>query len=56
MRLRILSNKADLRLARVRAIYDRDALGGDDVVNGLIDAYAFAVADPYRAATHNKAS
>ena len=54
VRLRILSNKADLRLARVRAIYDRDALGGDDVVNGIIDAYAFAVADPYRAATHNK--
>lgn len=54
VRLRILSNKADLRLARVRAIYDRDALGGEDVVNGIIDAYAFAVADPYRAATHNK--
>jgi hydroxymethylglutaryl-CoA reductase len=54
VRLRILSNKADLRLARVRAIYDRDTLGGDDVVNGIIDAYALAVADPYRAATHNK--
>ncbi|MFC3725624.1 hydroxymethylglutaryl-CoA reductase, degradative [Neoaquamicrobium sediminum] len=54
VRLRILSNKADLRLARVRAIYDRDALGGEDVVNGIIDAYDFAVADPYRAATHNK--
>ena len=54
VRLRILSNKADLRLARVRAIYDRDALGGADVVDGIIDAYAFAAADPYRAATHNK--
>ncbi len=54
VRLRILSNKADLRLARVRAVYERDALGGDDVVEGIIDAYAFAAADPYRAATHNK--
>ena len=54
VRLRILSNKADLRLARVRAVYDKDALGGDDVVNGIIDAYTFAAADPYRAATHNK--
>lgn len=54
VRLRILSNKADLRLARVRAVYDRNALGGEDVVDGIIDAYAFAAADPYRAATHNK--
>ncbi|MEP9348596.1 hydroxymethylglutaryl-CoA reductase, degradative [Xanthobacter sp. KR7-225] len=54
VRLRILSNKADMRLARVRATYDRDALGGADVVDGILDAYAFAAADPYRAATHNK--
>lgn len=54
VRLRILSNKADLRLARVRAVYDTEALGGPDVVDGIIDAYAFAAADPYRAATHNK--
>lgn len=54
VRLRILSNKADLRLARVRTVYDKDALGGEDVVKGIIDACAFAAADPYRAATHNK--
>lgn len=54
VRLRILSNKADLRLARVRAVYDSQALGGPDVVDGIIEAYAFAAADPYRAATHNK--
>lgn len=54
VRLRILSNKADRRLARVRATYDAEALGGQDVVDGIIDAYAFAAADPYRAATHNK--
>lgn len=52
--LRILSNKADRRLARVRATYDREALGGADVVEGMLNAYAFAAADPYRAATHNK--
>ena len=54
VRLRILTNKADKRLARVRAIFDKDALGGPDVVEGIIDAYRFAAADPYRAATHNK--
>lgn len=54
VRLRILSNKADRRLARARAVYDKESLGGEDVVNGIIDAYAFAAADPYRAATHNK--
>lgn len=54
VRLRILSNKADLRVARVRATYDREALGGEAVVDGILEAYAFAAADPYRAATHNK--
>jgi len=54
VRLRILSNKADLRLARARAVYDRDALGGADVVEGIVDASNFGAADPYRAATHNK--
>jgi hydroxymethylglutaryl-CoA reductase len=54
VRLRILTNKADRRLARVRAVFDRDALGGEDVVSGIVDAYRFAAADPYRAATHNK--
>ncbi|MBA4789016.1 MAG: hydroxymethylglutaryl-CoA reductase, degradative [Pseudomonadota bacterium] len=52
--LRILSNKADRRMTRVRATYDRDALGGAEVVEGILNAYAFAAADPYRAATHNK--
>jgi hydroxymethylglutaryl-CoA reductase len=52
--LRILTNKADLRLTRVSAVFDRDLLGGAGVVENMIDAGAFAVADPYRAATHNK--
>jgi len=52
--LRIISNLATKRLARATAVFDKKALGGEDVVDGIIDAYAFAASDPYRAATHNK--
>ena len=52
--LRILSNLATHRLARARAIWDKDAIGGEDVVDGIVEAYLFADADPYRCATHNK--
>lgn len=52
--LRIISNLASYRLARAKAVFDKEALGGDDVVDGVIEAYAFAAADPYRCATHNK--
>lgn len=58
--LRILSNLADRRLARASATWTRDAFaeaGFDDpdaVIQGIIEAWAFAVADPYRATTHNK--
>ncbi|HEY5854159.1 MAG TPA: hydroxymethylglutaryl-CoA reductase, degradative [Aldersonia sp.] len=52
--LRILTNLADLRVARARAVFDRDLLGGDAVVDDIVAASAFAEADPYRAATHNK--
>ena len=52
--LRILSNKADLRLVRARAVFDAKKLGGPEVVDGIVDASRFAAADPYRAATHNK--
>lgn len=52
--LRIVSNLATKRIARARAIFSKDALGGDDVVEGILQAYAFALGDPYRAATHNK--
>mgnify|MGYP003881207077 CR=1 FL=1 len=54
VRLRIISNLADRRLARARAVFRKDVIGGEDVVEGVLDAYAFAAADPYRAATHNK--
>jgi hydroxymethylglutaryl-CoA reductase len=57
--LRILSNLADRRLARARCVIPVSALTtadypGDLVVQRIVEAYAFAVVDPYRAATHNK--
>jgi hydroxymethylglutaryl-CoA reductase len=52
--LRILSNLADRRLARARAVWPVEAIGGAAVRDGMIAAYHFAEADPYRAATHNK--
>jgi hydroxymethylglutaryl-CoA reductase len=57
--LRILSNLADRRIARVRSTFPVkelafDNFSGEEVRDGIIAAYAFAAADPYRAATHNK--
>ncbi|MEM2532631.1 MAG: hydroxymethylglutaryl-CoA reductase, degradative [Candidatus Nezhaarchaeales archaeon] len=52
--LRILTNLAVQRLARAEAVFAKDVIGGEEVVEGIMDAYAFALADPYRAATHNK--
>jgi hydroxymethylglutaryl-CoA reductase len=57
--LRILSNLADRRLARAWGVVPKEALalGGLTAQQGverLIEAYAFALVDPYRAATHNK--
>jgi hydroxymethylglutaryl-CoA reductase len=52
--LRIISNLAIKRLARVKATFAKDALGGEEVVDGIVRAYAFAAADPFRCATHNK--
>ena len=52
--LRIISNLADRRVARASVGISKEALGGEAVVDGIVDAYAFAAADPYRCATHNK--
>jgi hydroxymethylglutaryl-CoA reductase len=63
--LRILSNLADRRIARARCtipVKELEFVGadgvrsyaGEEVREGIIAAYAFAAADPYRAATHNK--
>ncbi len=52
--LRILSNLADRRLARARCTWPLAAIGGEAVRDAMLEAYHFADADPYRAATHNK--
>ena len=57
--LRIISNLADKRIVRARAIFSKkelatDTMSGEDIVDGILEAYAFAEADPYRATTHNK--
>src|SRR4030042_2009782 len=52
--LRIISNLAVKRLARAKAVFAKEALGGEEVVDGIVSAYAFAAADPFRCATHNK--
>jgi hydroxymethylglutaryl-CoA reductase len=52
--LRIISNLATHRLARAKAVFARDAIGGEAVVEGILNAYHFAKADPFRCATHNK--
>ena len=54
VRLRIISNLADKRLARAKVLIPKEELGGEEVVDGIVEAYAFAAADPYRCATHNK--
>ena len=59
VRLRILSNLADLRLSRARVALSPEVLttaeyDGREVIERILDAYEFAVVDPYRAATHNK--
>ncbi len=51
--LRILSNYATYRLVRASARFAREEVG-DDAVEGILDAYAFAEADVYRCVTHNK--
>ena len=54
--LRIISNLAVLRLARVSAVFTpeemsdggKDAKQGSEVIDGVIQAYHFAEADPFR--------
>lgn len=59
VRLRILSNYADLRRARAMVRVPVEALKTEDyegerIARGIVEACAFAIVDPYRAATHNK--
>lgn len=53
-RLRILSNLATHRLASATAVWRAADIGGPDVVEGILDGWTMAMADPYRRATHNK--
>ncbi len=52
--LRIISNLADRRIVRAWVKVYKEDIGGEDVVDAIVDAWSFAAADPYRAATHNK--
>ena len=54
VRLKILSNLADKRLVKAKAVFDKDKMGGEHVVDAFIESYTLASIDPYRAATHNK--
>lgn len=59
VRLRILSNLTDRRIvtASIRVPTDAlmtDTLDGAEVAQGIVEACALALIDPYRAATHNK--
>jgi hydroxymethylglutaryl-CoA reductase len=51
--LKIISNLAIYRLSRAAAIWKKEDLG-EDIIEGILDAYAFAEADKFRCATHNK--
>lgn len=52
--LKILSNYSTRRLVSGTAVFDKQELGGDDIVDNIILAYQFADNDEYRAVTHNK--
>ncbi len=52
--LRIISNLAVKRLAKAWCTVSKETVGGEEVVDGITNASAFAAADPYRGATHNK--
>lgn len=52
--LRIVSNLSVHRISRSRAVFSSESLGGEEIVDATLEAYAFAESDPYRCATHNK--
>ncbi len=54
VRLKILSNLADKRIVRARAVFDKEKMGGEKVIDAFLESYRLAALDPYRAATHNK--
>jgi len=54
IRLKILSNLADKRIVKAKAVFDKETMGGEKVVDAFLESYTLAMIDPYRAATHNK--
>ncbi len=54
VRLKILSNLADKRLVTAQAVFDKELVGGEKVVDAFLESVELAKIDPYRAATHNK--
>jgi hydroxymethylglutaryl-CoA reductase len=52
--LKILSNYATERIATSKATFRKDELGGDDIVDRILSAFALAFSDTHRAVTHNK--
>ncbi len=52
--LRILSNYSTRRMVKARAVFEKEAVGGEKVVDNIILAFEFADNDVYRAVTHNK--
>jgi len=52
--LRILSNYSTKRMVTASAIFDKDSVGGEKVVDDMISAFQFANNDTFRAVTHNK--
>src|SRR5207245_6819781 len=47
------TNVAHSRVAKATPTVPKESLGGEDIADGIVEAYAFAAADPYRCATHN---
>ncbi len=53
-RLRILTNLAIHRITSSTAVWSKESMGGEEAVDAILDAWAFAMADPFRRATHHK--
>ena len=52
--LRILSNYSTRRMVKAQAVFEKESVGGEQVVDNIVLAYEFADNDVYRAVTHNK--
>ena len=52
--LRILSNYSTRRMVKAKAVFEKESVGGENVVDNIILAFEFADNDVYRAVTHNK--